>query len=474
MPAASAGKEGVTTAPCFVQAIPSVEVAYAMLDAPPPQQAPYQILYSPPSKRTLPGTTPDASTSPPVPRGSTTPWRDGKTGGSVTAPRTYRIPEEAPTFEASAKSSRKSTASPRASVGNTTTHTTARTIPSPTRPFTRAEWEGGRKSLRSRHPMGTDVGAEASGDTCAAPTLNGGGDTRAVFRPWRSFPTMVLAGLIVGVALGDRLVFATQIATVALIVAMTLALTEIRFQGLSMGSEARAFAPAVFWNYVVLTGIILGFAAFTTEPDLRNGWVVMAAVPSAIAVVPLASIVKGNVRSVLVSSALLYLLALVLVPAITLSFAGRAVPPADVAVQTFLQIGVPLLASRVLVRIPAIQTVRRVGVNVSFFVLMTMVVGGNRIAFADPGLVLSLVGAALLRTFGIGLGALGLARLARRPREDRVAWTLFGSFKNGGLTALLALFLFGAKAAIPAIVCLLFEILWLSAIPVIFRDRPAV
>src|SRR5438445_163693 len=226
MPPASAGKEGVTTAPCFVHAIPSVEVAYAMLDAPPPQQAPYQILYSPPSKRTLPGTTPDASTSPPVPRGSTTPWRAGKTGGSVTAPRTYRIPEEAPTFEASPKSSRKSTASPRASVGTPTTHTTARTIPSPTRPFTRAEWEGGRKSLRSRPPMGTDVGAEASGDTCAAPTLNGGGDTRAVFRPWRSFPTMVLAGLIVGVALGDRLVFATQIATVALIVAMTLALHD--------------------------------------------------------------------------------------------------------------------------------------------------------------------------------------------------------------------------------------------------------
>ena len=283
---------------------------------------------------------------------------------------------------------------------------------------------------------------------------------------------MVSAGLLLGLAIGP-LGGEKEIATVALVVAMTLAFTEIRLEGLSLGSEARAFAPAVFWNYVVLTGIILGFAALTTDPDLRNGWVVMAAVPSAIAVVPLASIVKGNVRSVVVSSALLYVLALVLVPVITLGFAGRAVPPADVAAQTFLQIGIPLIASRVLVRIPAIQEVRVVGVNLSFFALMAMVVGANRIAFADPGLVLSLAGAALLRTFGIGLAALGLARLAGRPREDRVAWTLFSSFKNGGLTALLALSLFGARAAIPAIVTLLFEILWLSAIPVIFRNRPA-
>src|SRR3989441_3894895 len=196
---------------------------------------------------------------------------------------------------------------------------------------------------------------------------------------------MVSAGLLLGLAFGP-LGGKKEIATVARVVAMTLALTEIRLEGLSLGSEARAFAPAVFWNYVVLTGIILGFAVLTPNPDLRNGWVVMAAVPSAIAVVPLTSIIKGNVRSALVSSALLYLIALILVPAITLGFADRAVPASEVAVQTFLQIGVPLLASRVLVRIPAIRPVRPGGANLSFFVLMTIVAGRQRIALTDPGL----------------------------------------------------------------------------------------
>ena len=233
----------------------------------------------------------------------------------------------------------------------------------------------------------------------------------------------------------------------------------------------RAFSQALGWNYVGLTGLILAFALLTPDPDLRAGWVVMAAVPSAIAVVPLTSIAKGDVRGALVSTALLYALSLALVPAITLVFVGRAPPLLDLAVQTFLQIGLPLLASRVLVRLPGIERVRPVGVNLSFFVLVTMVAGANRSAFADLGLVVSLSGAALLRTFGIGLAVAGVATLARRSSADKVSWILFSSFKNLGLTALLAFSLFDRRAAIPAIVCLLFEILWLASFPFVVRGR---
>ena len=280
---------------------------------------------------------------------------------------------------------------------------------------------------------------------------------------------MVASGLVLGLLAGDRLPVAKEIGTSALIVAMTLALTQVRLGGLSWGTEIRAFLPAVGWNYLALTALVLGFAFLTPDPALRAGWVVMAAVPSAIAVVPLTSIAKGNVRSALVSTALLYILSLALVPGITLAFAGQAPPLSDLAFQTFLQIGLPLIVSRVLVRIPAVERVRPVGVNLSFFVLVTMVAGANSGAFANLELVLSLSGAALLRTFGIGLAVTALAWRAGRPWQERVAWTMFASFKNLGLTALLALSLFGPRAAIPAIVNLLFEILWLSSRPLVLR-----
>src|SRR5437867_574627 len=145
-----------------------------------------------------------------------------------------------------------------------------------------------------------------------------------MFRPWRSFPAMVGSGLVLGLAVGGYLVYAKEIGTVALIVAMTLARSEFRLEGLSLKTEMRAFFQAPGWNYVVLTGLILAFAFLTPDPDLRVGWVVMAAVPSAIAVVPRTSIAKGNVRSALVSTALLYVLSFPLVPALPLAFGGRA------------------------------------------------------------------------------------------------------------------------------------------------------
>lgn len=176
----------------------------------------------------------------------------------------------------------------------------------------------------------------------------------------------------------------------------------------------------------------------------------------------------GNVRSTLISTALLYGAALLLFPAITIAFAGRTTPPVDLALQTILQIGVPIAASRALTRIPAMERYRATGVNLSFLVLVTVVAGANRFAFADLGLVLSLAGAGLLRTFGIGLLVLGLAKAMGRGRPERIGWTLFASFKNLGLTALLALSLFGDRAAIPAVVTLFFEITWLVELQRLF------
>src|SRR5437867_11009393 len=117
-----------------------------------------------------------------------------------------------------------------------------------------------------------------------------------MFRPWRSFPTMVVSGLLVGLSVGNFLPSPTVIATVALITALTLALTEIRLTGISLRGEIRPFAVAIVWNYEVLSGRGLTFAFLTPDPDPRARWVVMAAVPSATPVVPPASILPGQDR----------------------------------------------------------------------------------------------------------------------------------------------------------------------------------
>ena len=52
---------------------------------------------------------------------------------------------------------------------------------------------------------------------------------------------------------------------------------------------------------------------------------------------------------------------------------------------------------------------------------------------------------------------------------ERVAVTAFSSFKNLGLTVVLAFAVFGPVATLPSIVSLVFEILWLAALPLLFR-----
>src|SRR5437879_3906395 len=121
---------------------------------------------------------------------------------------------------------------------------------------------------------------------------------------------MVASGLVVGFATGGFPAYSKEIAEVALILGMTFSLTEISISGISPREELRRFLVAFGMSYVVLSGLILLFAVLSPDPQIRNGWVLMAAVPPAIAVVPITSILKGDTRRSLVSLALLYVLGL--------------------------------------------------------------------------------------------------------------------------------------------------------------------
>jgi predicted Na+-dependent transporter len=80
-----------------------------------------------------------------------------------------------------------------------------------------------------------------------------------------------------------------------------------------------------------------------------------------------------------------------------------------------------------------------------------------------------------VRTFVLGFVVLGLARALRLAEDEAVAVTTFASFKNLGLTVVLAFAMFGATSTLPSIFSLVFEIVWLAALPAVFRFmiRPA-
>ena len=281
---------------------------------------------------------------------------------------------------------------------------------------------------------------------------------------------MVALGLVVGLATGGFPVGSKEISQLTLVIANTFALTEITFRAISPRAELRRFLFAIALNYGVLTGACLAFAFLSPDPDIRNGWVVMAAVPPAIAVVPITSYLRGDTRRAVISLALLYVLGLVLVPLITLVFTSRSARIEDLAVQTLLLVAVPIVGSRFVRRVQGVATVRTTVVSVSFFFLVVAIAGSTRTPLVSrPDLVVSLAVEAFARTFLLGGAVFAVMWYLRRPREERVAATVFASFKNLGLTVVLAFAVYNATASLPSIVSLVFEILWLGALPVLYR-----
>ncbi len=286
---------------------------------------------------------------------------------------------------------------------------------------------------------------------------------------------MVASGLVVGFATGGFPAYSKEISQVALVLGMTFSLTEISISGISPRAELRQFMVAFGMSYVVLSGLILAFAVLSPDPHIRNGWVLMAAVPPAIAVVPITSILKGDTRRSLISLALLYVIGLGLVPAITLVFTNQAAPFEELVLQTVLLVGVPLVASRFLRRWSRVADYRGSAVSISFFFLVVAIAGSTRgPLLAHPELIASLAALSFGRTFLLGGVVFVLARALNVPWAERVAVTAFSSFKNLGLTVVLAFAVFGSVATLPSIVSLVFEILWLAALPVLFRaDMPS-
>ncbi len=124
-------------------------------------------------------------------------------------------------------------------------------------------------------------------------------------------------------------------------------------------------------------------------------------------------------------------------------------PVSELLVQTVLLIGAPLAASRGIARWPRVRENRATVVSVSFFVLVTAIAGSTRSALlARPDLLGVLSVLALLRTFGVGGLVFLLSGALGASRETRLSLTAFASFKNLGLTVVLAFAYASDEAAI--------------------------
>jgi BASS family bile acid:Na+ symporter len=184
----------------------------------------------------------------------------------------------------------------------------------------------------------------------------------------------------------------------------------------------------------------------------------MAAVPPAVAVVPVTKILRGNVQQTIVSLSFLYLVALVLTPVFLLVFLGEQVAFWSMVETVIEFIVLPLLFSRLLRKLSLSSKQTSLIVNVCFFIVMVAIVGLNRMALIQDIYLLTLLTIVIMiRTIGTALAVFVIGEKKKKDRGIVIPLALFASFKNDGLGLLIASSILPPLASVPFIIAIIFE-----------------
>jgi len=262
------------------------------------------------------------------------------------------------------------------------------------------------------------------------------------------------------------------------VIALIMTLSTVGVSNDIFRAPRSLFLPALTgaaMSYLILGGAILILTeAIISDEALRTGFVLIAAVPPAIAVIPFSNFLKGDMSYSLIGTVGGYLSALALMPLMALGLLESMPVGTWKLIEIMLYLIVlPLAASRIILWKGwqrRIDPVRGVIVDWCFFLVLYAITGLNRdLLISRPLFLAPVVFIGFASTFLLGWLIEKSARLLG-IRGDRItSLVLLGTLKNSGLSGGLALTLFSRETSIPSAVCSIFLILyfvWLD-----FRKR---
>ncbi len=258
----------------------------------------------------------------------------------------------------------------------------------------------------------------------------------------------------------------------ALALAMSLSTMEI--ESAHFRRPRSLIFPAllgVIMSYIILGNIIIGMAALMIRDEMIwIGFVLLAAVPPAVAVIPFSGFLRGNSPLSLFGTVGAYLGALAIMPLIAFGLLRSiAFDPFKLLIIIFELIVLPLAVSRLLIRRALkerIEPYRGTITNWSFFVVLYTLVGLNRdIILGQTLTLLPVASIAIASMFILGFLIDWVLSLFHIPKETRTSLVLLGTLKNQGMAGGFALMLFSQEAALPAAVStmvMIGYIIWLD------------
>lgn len=280
---------------------------------------------------------------------------------------------------------------------------------------------------------------------------------------------------IIAIAIGLYLPQAARLAELLVLPALTVSLTValLRFPG-GFFKNPRTLLPGALWgnlmNYLIFGNlIILGGIFLVRNENIWIGLVMIAAVPSALAVLPLSEKLCADQRLTLTGFAGTYLGAFLLIPLLGVAFL-KFIPVhyEKLMILVIALVLLPLLLSRVAVdhnwdeRIHCREGAISDG---CFFIVFYAAAAGNaRLIRQGPLDLIFILALAFASIVLITVALLFIGRFFKLPRSTVSSLLLLGTMKNYGLAAGISLYIFNNEVAVPALIFSVFifvNALWL-------------
>ena len=298
-------------------------------------------------------------------------------------------------------------------------------------------------------------------------------------RLFRNRNFILILAIVLSLVIGEPVASRTEPLVLPLLaLVMTLSAANITSREFtSLREMPRTILLSLFLNYIVLGGTILLLAWWLIDDkDLWTGFVVLATIPPAVAVVPFSYILGGNTLFSLIGMIGAYLAALIIMPTVMTLFLGTGFfDPVKLLITLGELILIPIVLSRVLLYTGLMKHIspwRGTIVNWSFFIALFTIVGLNRQAFlGEFDTLIRIAIIAIAASFLLGYIIELVTRALHVNHETSISMVLLGSLKNYGLASGILLTLFGERAAIPASICTVFGILHLVWLGFHYRKK---
>jgi len=275
-----------------------------------------------------------------------------------------------------------------------------------------------------------------------------------------------------GLALPQPSVWTMHLMMPALALVMTLATINVpNDYFLKPRSILLPSLRGIVMTYVILGGVILAASALLiADRNLWIGFVLIAAVPPAVAVIPFTVILEGNVTDTLSGTVASYLAALLIMPLMLWLFLGTGfADPYKLIRIMLLLIVLPLILSRIILYFnwqDRIAPVRHMMTDWGFFIVLYSIIGVNRdLIFSNPLKILPIAGVVVAATFVLGFVIEKAGVFFKQDQKNMVSLVLLGTLKNQGIAGGLAIALFEKEAALPSAVysvVMILYIMWLD------------